>query len=102
MALSVTSVVAFTRFQHHKAENQSYLKNLAAVVLKNIWYPMLRCQLLVLADCRKQVFQELNIRMRCHFDASSSSLLGVVPNAAASLAMLSIEMFRSLRTIDPT
>jgi hypothetical protein len=63
---------------------------------------MLHRELLVFTHRGEQSFQFLRIRMWFHADASSSSLLGVMPNASDSLAILSIEMLRSPRSTDPT
>jgi hypothetical protein len=97
--LGVVSLAAANTFE---SGNQQQLKQLAAVVLKNITDAVLGSERLIFADVWKKPFKLFLIGMRFHRLTSFSKSGNETPTAAESLSILSMETFRSARSTEPT
>src|SRR6185437_13638574 len=97
----INRVVALSVLKHGEAEKEANLEDFAAVVLKNVWNSVLHRKLLVFTDRGKKLLQPLHVRVRLHRCGTSRSSLAATRRAAAIFPILSIETFRSPRSIEP-
>jgi hypothetical protein len=78
------------------------LENLAAIVLEDVRNAMFRGEFLVRSHGWKKASQFFIIRVRGHKDNSRTNSASGTPSATAIFSMLSMETFRSARSMDPT
>src|SRR5258708_1728169 len=101
ISISVNGVVAFARLQNGEVQNEADLKYFTSIVLKDVGDAMFHRELLILAYRGEQLLKQIRVWMGFHVFPSFSNSLTVTPSASASRPILSIDTFRSPRSIDP-